>query len=30
VLTAAAVLPVVGLVWWLIRRMRKRIGGGGG
>ena len=27
--TALAVVPVVGLVWWLIRRMRKRIGGGG-
>jgi uncharacterized membrane-anchored protein len=29
ILTAAAVIPVVGLVWWLIRRMRKRIGGPG-
>ena len=27
VLTAAAVIPVVGLVWWLIRRMRRRVGG---
>jgi uncharacterized membrane-anchored protein len=26
--TALAVVPVVGLVWWLIRRMRKRVGGG--
>ena len=25
VLSAAAVVPVVGLVWWLVRRMRKRI-----
>jgi uncharacterized membrane-anchored protein len=29
VLTAAAVIPVVGLVWWLVRRMRKRISGRG-
>jgi uncharacterized membrane-anchored protein len=28
VLTAAAVIPVVALVWWMIRRMRKRLGGG--
>ncbi|TFG88469.1 MAG: DUF3422 family protein, partial [Hyphomicrobiales bacterium] len=26
--TALAVIPVVGLVWWLIWRMRKRIDGG--
>ncbi|MFQ5565988.1 MAG: DUF3422 family protein, partial [Paracoccaceae bacterium] len=26
VLTAAAVLPMVALVWWSIRRLRKRIG----
>ena len=30
VLVASAVIPVVGLVWWLIRRMRKRLGGDGG
>jgi len=29
VLTALTVIPVVGLVWWSIRRLRKRIGGGG-
>jgi len=28
VLTGAAVLPVVALVWWSIRRMRRRMGGG--
>ncbi|HSF96390.1 MAG TPA: DUF3422 domain-containing protein [Thermohalobaculum sp.] len=27
--TAAAVIPVVGLVWWSIRRMRRRLGGPG-
>jgi len=27
VLTATAVVPVVGLVWWSIRRMRRRLGG---
>lgn len=27
VLTASAVVPVVGLVWWSIRRMRRRLGG---
>ena len=26
---ALAVIPVIGLVWWLIRRMRKRMDGGG-
>ena len=28
-LTAAAVIPVVGLVWWSIRRMCRRLGGPG-
>ncbi len=28
VLIAVAVFPVVGLVWWSIRRLRARIGGG--
>jgi uncharacterized membrane-anchored protein len=27
-LIAVAVVPVVGLVWWSIRRLRARIGGG--
>ena len=30
VLTALTVIPVVGLVWWSIRRLRKRVGGRGG
>jgi uncharacterized membrane-anchored protein len=30
VLTALTVIPVVALVWWSIRRLRKRIGGRGG
>ncbi len=30
VLTALAVIPVVALVWWSIRRLRKRIGNRGG
>jgi len=28
-LTAAAVIPVVAVVWWSIRRMRRRLGGTG-
>ncbi len=30
VLTALTVIPVVGLVWWSIWRLRKRIGSSGG
>ena len=30
VLTALMVIPVVALVWWSIRRLRKRIGNRGG
>jgi uncharacterized membrane-anchored protein len=29
-IAAAVVIPVVAVVWWSVRRMRKRLGGSGG